>query len=129
MKSKILPDRKNIALCNDCDDCCRHVAVEIDKPTSKTDYSNIIWYLLHKNVNVFIDHSNSWFIEFLTKCSKLNGRRLCDDYEDRPKICRGYAQKDCVKYGEGKAEKVYFRTKEQFIRYLKKKGIDYRFKR
>src|SRR5687767_11452053 len=41
--------------CEGCDHCCRYVSIQIDRPRSKHDFSNIRWYLLHKNISVMID--------------------------------------------------------------------------
>lgn len=121
---------KNKKLCDDCDICCRYVAIEIDKPSCKKDYDNIIWQLLHENVRVFIDWDNDWYVEFITPCTALDPKtKLCKIYHNRPQICREHSQDECVKYGNGPAEKCYFKSADDFIKYLKKKKIDYKFKR
>ena len=56
--------------------CCRHVAVEIDKPTCKRDFDNVRWQLLHDGVHVFVDHDNEWYVEFEAKCDALQGNHL-----------------------------------------------------
>ncbi len=119
---------KNLQLCKNCDLCCQYITAPIRKPKNKEDYSNIIWQLLHENVNVFVDHDNDWHIEFITPCSALDQKtKLCTIYESRPKICRDYKQTDCVKYNNAPAEKLYFKTAESFEKYLKDKKINYKF--
>lgn len=119
---------ENKKLCDNCDLCCKYITLEIDKPINKTDYNNIIWQLLHENVNVFIDHDNDWYVEFITPCLALDKKtKLCTIYKDRPKICRDYVQTDCVKYNNEPAEKIYFKNAESFKKYLKDKNIDYNF--
>ena len=114
---------KNKKLCANCDLCCRYITVGIDKPTTKAEYDNIIWQLLHENINVFVDHDNDWFVEFMTPCSKLNQTtKLCTIYETRPKICRDYKQFDCVRYNNEPAEKIYFKTAYDFEKYLTRAG-------
>lgn len=121
---------KNKKLCASCDLCCRYVAIEIDKPTCKKDYDQIIWQLLHKNVRIFVDWDNDWYVEFITPCMALDLKtKLCRIYNDRPMICREHSQDECVKYGDGPAEKYYFKSADDFIKYLKKKRIDHRFKK
>ena len=45
--------------CHNCPAmCCRYVASEIDAPTSKREYDNIRWYLMHRDVYVFIGHDD-----------------------------------------------------------------------
>jgi len=111
--------------CEQCGGCCRHIAVQIDEPEDEDDYADIMWYLLHDNVNVFIDEEDDWYIEFLTRCSALNDDNSCGVYETRPPICRKYDPDECVKHGEGQAEKFKFQTREDLFAYLKLKGMTY----
>ena len=116
--------------CDECGGaCCRYVAVELDKPTKKTDYDNIRWYLLHQNVNVFIDHNGKWFIEFRTPCEKQREDSRCGIYSRRPKICRdhGNSEGECEFYDN--PYRNYFATERQFLNYLEKKGIDWKYRR
>ena len=120
-----MPKQKisNKTLCDGCDECCRHVAVEIDKPTTKNDFENIKWYVAHKNVNVYVDWDNDWHIEFMTPCDHLNQiTKLCKIYRERPKICREYSQVDCVRHSDGTAEKYYFKNLADIKKHLAKKA-------
>jgi Fe-S-cluster containining protein len=101
----------------------------MDKPTNKTDYDNIRWYLLHENVNVFIDHEGRWYAEFRAPCLVQNEDNSCRAYSERPEICKGHggAEGECEFYDYPYRE--YFSTENEFLRYLKKKNIDWRFKR
>lgn len=126
---KINLNDKNKELCDGCSDCCNYIAVQIDKPTAKKDFDNIIWFLLHKNVYVYIDFENDWYLEFITPCEALDDKtKLCADYENRPQVCRNYSQKDCTHYNNEPAEKKYFKTVGEFKKYLKGKKINYSFK-
>lgn len=118
---------KNKMLCDNCDECCRYIALEIDKPKNEEDYDNIIWFLLHKNVHVYIDWDNEWLVEFTTPCKMLDPKtKLCKIYGKRPKLCRAYKQADCVRHNHESAEKISFNTADEFKTYwqeLKKKKI------
>ena len=76
---------KNKKLCAGCDICCRYVAIEIDKPTCKKDYDQIIWQLLHKNVRIFVDWDmiGMWVH---TPCGLIWKKHA--GFNDRPMICR-----------------------------------------
>ncbi len=115
--------------CSECGgSCCRYVAVEIDKPTNKTDYDNIRWYLVHRNVGVFIDHNKKWFIEFRSDCEHLTDAGACGIYKKRPKICRdhGNYEGECEYYDNPYHE--YFSTENDFLKYLKARKTEWRFK-
>ena len=46
-------------LCEHCAAaCCRYLALPIDKPTTKRDYDDIRWYLMHEGVSVFVEESD-----------------------------------------------------------------------
>lgn len=69
--------------------CCHYFALEIDKPTSKTAFDQIRWYLLHEKTHVFIDEG-SWFVQIWNPCNHLLPDNRCGIYETRPEICRDY---------------------------------------
>lgn len=120
-KNKQKTNQENYELCKNCDDCCRYIALEIDKPTTKAEKENIIWFLLHENISVYIGHDNSWYIEFKTPCKKLLSKR-CSIYKNRPRMCRDYQQDDCTKYNNSPAEKKLFTTPQQFKNFINKKN-------
>ena len=118
--------------CDRCDAmCCRYVATEIDRPTCKRDYDNIRWYLLHRNVYVFIDHDGGWFIEFETPCECLDADGRCARYTERPRICRehGDGAVDCELHGETAPHVERFGSAEGFEAWLDERGIDWRWRR
>jgi Fe-S-cluster containining protein len=111
---------KNKMLCDGCDECCRYIALQIDKPTTAEDYDYIMWFLLHQDVHVYIDFENDWFLEFATPCKALDPKtRLCKIYNKRPNICREHKQKDCVRHNSDQAEKISFNTADEFKEYWK----------
>lgn len=110
----------NMKLCNGCTKCCEHVALEIDVPQNAEDYQEIIWFVLHDKVSVWIDYDGKWYIEFQAKCSAL-GDNKCRIYSKRPNICREYSSEDCVHFGEGEANAHMFNTREDVLAYLEKK--------
>ena len=116
--------------CHECRaKCCRYVGIEIDRPTCKRDYDSIRWYLLHKNISVYIDHDNDWFVEFQTVCEDLDADGACARYNKRPQICRehGWPVGSCEFFED--PHKRLFHTARQFELYLEERGIDWRWKR
>ena len=109
--------------CTECSaECCRYVATEIDKPTDKNDYDNVRWYLMHDNINVFIDNTDKWYIEFQTPCSHLDVDNKCRVYERRPVICAEHGVDDgvCEFFGEDAPYKVCFKNETEFEGYMSK---------
>ncbi len=114
------PDERNKHLCEGCSLCCEHVTIHINKPRKKSDFDEIIWYVLHHNVYVFIDGDGDWFVEFRTPCSGLGKNQLCTTYKERPDVCREYNQDECEKNGEGEYYTEFFRSKEDIMMWMKK---------
>lgn len=112
--------------CDGCNGmCCRYVAIEIDCPEDSEDFENIKWYVSHKNVNVFVNEDDKWYVEFITPCEFLDEKNLCTIYERRPKICKNYDAEECLYYNGDYAEKYSFKKLEDVEDYIKnvfKKG-------
>jgi len=120
---------KGILNCDGCDDCCRYTAVEIDRPTSKRDYSDLFWHLMHEGVSVYIGHDRSWNLEFRSRCTRLTEDGRCGDYENRPEICRDYELDSCTRHSAGDYFIEHFDTPEALKAYLRRRKIDFEFRR
>ena len=103
--------------CDGCDLCCRHIAVEIDEPETKKEFDQIRWFLLHRDVWVFIDNDDSWNLQVNTPCEKLNNG-MCSYYEKRPAICREYSVDNCERLGDGDSFKIMWKSIEEFERWI-----------
>ena len=113
-------DPKDPNPCSGCSQCCEYLALEIDTPTTAKDFDQIIWFLIHKDVWVYLDHDNSWNIQFNTPCEKLENSR-CSYYENRPLLCREYEVDACPRYGEDEDCKFLFKNETDLFRYLSEK--------
>jgi len=112
---------KNSKTCDGCEgNCCKYVAIEIDTPKSRKDFEDIKWYVIHKNIQVYVEEDGTWNIEFLTPCEYLDGNNQCEIYETRPKICREYDYEECTFHNEYE-EKHTFRTLEDINNFIEKK--------
>ena len=92
---KLPIDPKTQSLCDQCVGlCCRYFALEVDEPTSKGDFEDLRWYLLHEDTVVFVE-DGEWYIQINNKCRALGPDNRCGVYENRPTICRSYTTKEC----------------------------------
>jgi len=123
------PASKKVLTCDGCSDCCRYVAIEVDRPTSKRDYSDYFWHLMHENVALYIGHDRTWNLEFVSPCTKLDGSGRCSDYENRPTICREYSLDACTTHSVGEYFRHKFHTPEELKSYLRSRKIDFEYKR
>ena len=111
--------------CEGCEaKCCRYVTVKIDEPKDNEDYEPILWYLIHENVEIFIDEEG-WHILFNSKCKKLGDDFKCKDYDKRPQVCSDHKMESCERYN---LEDVFasFKSPKEFRKYMKNKKIDIR---
>jgi uncharacterized protein len=107
--------------CHKCGECCHYVAVEIDDPSSFTDYDNIFWYLTHRGICVYIDWEGAWFIEFATPCESLTPQGTCGIYEERPKICSDFSWNECERSTKERAWKHRFDTPDELFLWVKER--------
>jgi len=122
MPDPVLPDTKKLNKkdpnpCSGCSNCCEYIALEIDKPTTVKEADEILWYLLHKDVWVYVEANYDWYIQFNTPCDKLHNMR-CQTYETRPTLCREYEPASCLRYGGELNEKYMFKNDVEYLRYL-----------
>jgi len=113
-----------MAECKRCSNCCRYIATEIDKPEKKEDYDEIVWFLLHENVHVYIDDEDDWIVEFSTKCRALDDDGKCKVHEKKPELCKKYDPAECTNGGES-GEKVSFWSVEDFKKYCNKLDLPF----
>jgi Fe-S-cluster containining protein len=116
--------------CHTCNGlCCRHIALEIDRPTTKNDFDNIRWYLMHEKVQVGIDLHNNWLIEVATPCRHLKADHRCGAYEKRPELCRAYPGKEesCEHEDKRSTYKLLFVNDTELERWMKKKRPSWKF--
>jgi hypothetical protein len=108
--------------CEGCDHCCRYIALQIDTPTTKADFENIRWYLLHRSVSVLVDWDGAWLLQFDTPCEWLVDGK-CTHYELRPEICREYDPKECERYLPTQSAKVMLKTEVDLQKYLAEREV------
>ncbi|MFC1682345.1 YkgJ family cysteine cluster protein [Nanoarchaeota archaeon] len=111
-------DKKDCSKCKGR--CCKYVAVEIDKPETKSDFEDVRWYVSHKNINIFVDEDGDWYIEFMTPCEFLGEANKCMNYENRPEICREYDQDECTFHNDY-SEELTFTNLEEIDEYIQGK--------
>lgn len=108
------------ALCRRCRGlCCRYLAMPLDDPDTPGDFDDIRWYLAHEKVEVFVEEGD-WYIQFNTRCKRLDSKNRCTMYERRPRICRGYKTQDCEMTGDDYQYDHYFKTAEQLEEFARK---------
>jgi Fe-S-cluster containining protein len=124
-KKSQFENEQNKKLCKGCDLCCKYVNFGIDVPNNPKAHDEVIWFIMHKNVYVWIDKHNNWFFKFVTPCEHIkNG--LCNIYGKRPHMCREYSHRECERYNPEKDEMFAFHTPEEFIYYLKQCRVKYK---
>ena len=90
---------ENNLTCEECGGkCCKYVAVELEEPTSKSDFEDLIYYLHHHGVKVCVvtdEGARTWYLQFDGPCRHLTPEGRCRIYEHRPTICREHSLEGC----------------------------------
>ncbi|HKU40059.1 MAG TPA: YkgJ family cysteine cluster protein [Polyangiales bacterium] len=103
--------------CAECGLCCTYLAIEIDGPTSVKRATELLWYLYHEHVSLYVN-DDDWMVQFETTCRFLTPERRCGIYATRPHICREFSEQECeVNTGDG--DGLTFYTPAAFMAHLK----------
>jgi Fe-S-cluster containining protein len=117
LKLPILPTVQS--LCEQCVAlCCRYFAFEIDKPTTRRDFEDLRWYILHQDTIIFVE-AGRWYVQVNRPCKALLPDNRCGVYETRPTICRAYTTKNCDWHGDDYEYEQLFTEQEQIATYAK----------
>jgi Fe-S-cluster containining protein len=81
--------------CFGCAKCCRYVAVGITAPRGPKRYEEVLWFLYHRGVSVYVDWDGDWYLQFATVCEHLTPMGLCGIHSERPSICRDFDWREC----------------------------------
>ncbi len=116
----VSPDTSAMLECTECGKCCTYLAIEISEPTRPRNATDILWYLYHEKVSVYVDGNNEWCVQFESRCKNFADDLHCKVYRTRPHICRAFDHETCeVNCKEG--EYFLFLTPAEFLAYLKQK--------
>ena len=63
--------------CTDCGRCCTYVGVGINAPTSPRYATDVLWYLYHQGVYVYVDGEREWSVHFEARCKNLGADLRC----------------------------------------------------
>ncbi|MBU2442055.1 MAG: YkgJ family cysteine cluster protein, partial [Nanoarchaeota archaeon] len=108
-------------ICEECPGaCCKILVVEIDTPETKEEYENILCYLYHKDVKIYIDTDNTWNVQFNTQCKQLDENGNCKIYSERPPVCRESKVEEC--HINKKEIKKIFNDADEYSVWLKNKN-------
>ena len=92
---KVIQKEPELVECTECGKCCTYVGVGIEPPRRPRYATDILWYLYHENVYVYVDGAGEWSVHFEARCRNLGDDLLCRIYEQRPHICRGFDNTSC----------------------------------
>jgi uncharacterized protein len=113
----VVAPRRPLTECTECAKCCTYVAVEIEAPTTVRTVTDVLWYLYHEQVSVYVDGDGEWAVVFETRCRHLTSHRLCGIYPQRPHVCRTFDNKTCEVNSEGEGRTFW--SAEDFLEWLK----------
>lgn len=101
--------------CLECGLCCTYIAVEIDAPDTLHGATEILWYLYHRDVSIYLE-DDEWMVQFATRCNNLQDDNRCGIYETRPPVCREFKETTCEVNAADVG--ISFYTPQAFLDYL-----------
>jgi Fe-S-cluster containining protein len=104
--------------CTDCGRCCTYVGVGINPPTSPRYATDVLWYLYHHGVYVYVDGEGEWSVHFEARCRNLGPDLRCGVYVDRPHICRTFDNRTC-EVNDPVHDSLTFREPLEFLEWLR----------
>ncbi len=116
---KVLPEAPRLVECTACGQCCTYVGVGIHPPGRPRYATDILWYLYHENVYVYVDGRGEWSVHFETRCRQLGPDLRCAVYRQRPHICRGFDNRTC-EVNDPVAGTLTFRAPQEFLDWLRR---------
>ncbi len=91
----VIHEPPRLVECTSCGHCCTYVGIDINAPSRPRYASDILWYLYHENVYVYLDGDGAWSLHFETRCRNLGPDLRCGVYLERPHICRTFDNRSC----------------------------------
>jgi Fe-S-cluster containining protein len=95
--------------------CCRYFSVPIDTPTTRKDFDNLRWFMMHGRISAYVD-DGTWYLCVYGDCKHLLPDNRCGSYADRPQVCRDYSTTACEYDDDGMHDRL-FETPEQVWEY------------
>jgi Fe-S-cluster containining protein len=113
----VVPQQQNSVACTSCGQCCTYIGVGINAPTRPRYATDVLWYLYHENVYVYVDGDGEWSVHFESRCRNLGDDLLCRIYAERPQICRGFDSRSC-EVNDTAHRSLTFREPAEFLAWL-----------
>jgi Fe-S-cluster containining protein len=101
-----------------CALCCTYVAVDTDSPNTVKNAAQILWFLYHENVSIYVE-DDDWIVQLESRCRHLQDDNRCGIYEQRPHMCREYDERDCEVNARVVGET--FTTPSEYLEALRKR--------
>jgi len=99
--------------------CCRYFSLEIDKPANKRDYDDLLWFLAHEKVSIYL-WEKRWYLMVHNPCTFLDSHsNTCKIYDKRPKMCREHSVDECEFDSDYEFDE-HFKSYDELKRWLKK---------
>jgi Fe-S-cluster containining protein len=114
----LVQDAKELVECTSCGQCCTYVGIGINAPSRPRYATDILWYLYHEKVYVYVDGAREWSVHFEARCRNLGEGFLCGVYLKRPHICRSFDNRTC-EVNDPVQHSLTFREPREFLAWLR----------
>ncbi len=112
---------ENADLCAGCTRCCETVSIEVDAPRAPWEYDQWIWVLHHRNLELYVEKPERWYLHIETRCEQLKDDGRCRIYGRHPVLCREYDPRDCERRYPLSDVTAWFKCAEDMERWMQEK--------
>lgn len=115
-----LSAEENADLCAGCTTCCSYITVEVDKPRTPREYDQWLWAIMHRNVSLYVERPEKWFVCFEAPCNNLDAAGRCGIYGRHPVLCREYDPRSCERRLPLTDIRAWFRSAGEFEEWIRR---------
>lgn len=112
---------ENADLCTGCTRCCETVSIEVDAPRAPWEYDQWIWVLHHRNLELYVEKPERWYLHIEARCEQLQENGRCRIYGAHPVLCREYDPRDCERRHPLSDVVAWFKSAADLERWLQEK--------
>jgi len=115
-----LPASENAELCAGCVRCCSYITVEVDSPRAAWEYDQWMWAVDHEHVSLYVEKPERWFVNFDTRCNRLDAHGRCSIHGRHPVLCREYDPRSCERRLPLAEVAAWFSTSDELEAWMKR---------
>lgn len=101
--------------------CCTYTTEALGVVRGMADFDHLLWQISHEHVEVYKD-ADGWFLLIRGHCEHLQKNGDCGIYQQRPQVCRDYANDWCEFDAPAESGfELYFKNYAELLAYCRQR--------